>query len=129
MGSKGGKVAQGLLLEGREEGPLAPDVSGQQLRGSDVQVRRWCESLTDLLTVIESKLHTLQQQPACPPEKGGEREGAGALGGGERGGEGRGGGGEEGGERRLCWQATPVKCVCWLAVQLCSGCIHTGMAE
>lgn len=35
--SKGGKVAQGLLLEGRDEGPLPPDVSGQQPRSTDVQ--------------------------------------------------------------------------------------------
>jgi hypothetical protein len=38
VASKGGKVAQGLLLEGRDEGPLPPDVSGQQLRSTDVQV-------------------------------------------------------------------------------------------
>lgn len=35
--SKGGKLAQGLLLDGRDEGPLPPDVSGQQPRSTDVQ--------------------------------------------------------------------------------------------
>jgi hypothetical protein len=38
VASKGGKVAQGLLQEGRDEGPLPPDVSGQQPRSTDVQV-------------------------------------------------------------------------------------------
>lgn len=38
--SRGGKIAQGLLLEGRDEGPLPPDVSGQQPQSTDVQV--WC---------------------------------------------------------------------------------------
>jgi hypothetical protein len=38
--SRGGKVLQGLLVEGRDEGPLPPDVSGQQMRATDVQVRR-----------------------------------------------------------------------------------------
>lgn len=39
MASRGGKLAQGgLLLEGRDEGPLPPDVAGQQPRAVDVQV-------------------------------------------------------------------------------------------
>lgn len=39
MLSSGGKLAGALLKEGRDEGPLPPDVSGQGYAERDVQVR------------------------------------------------------------------------------------------